>query len=360
MKQISVPYMQFRGGSSKGLYFLASDLPADPALRDQWLLSAVGRDARQIDGLGGADALTSKVAVVSLSTRADADIDYLFVQIVVGENRVDTTPNCGNILAGVGPFAIQRGMIAAGDPETTVRVHMLNSGKLCELILQTPKGEITYAGDTRIDGVPDTAAPVVCNYMDIAGSACGALLPTGNVIDVVDGIELTCVDNGMPVVVLRASDLGICGDETPAELNANETLKKKLQSIRLQIGPKMNLGDVDGAAVPKMCLISKPLHGGVINTRTFIPYQCHTAIGVLGAVSVATACILPGSVAAGIANASDENPLQLSVEHPSGELSVSLEIDNSGALPQVRRAGLLRTARLLSRGELFLPVNLDQ
>lgn len=349
-----VPYMQFRGGSSKGLYFLADDLPADPATRDQWLLSAMGRDARQIDGLGGANSLTSKAAVISKSTHADADVDYLFVQIVVGENRVDTTPNCGNILAGVGPFAIERGLLSAQDPETRVRVHMLNSGKLCELVLQTPGGLITYAGNARIDGVPGTAAPIVCNYTDIAGSACGSLLPTGNVVDVVDGVEVTCIDNGMPVVVLRATSMGLRGDETPAQLNANSDLKARLQSLRLQLGPMMNLGDVDGAAVPKMCMISAPSHGGVVNTRTFIPYQCHDAIGVLGAVSVATACILPGSVAQGLACVDQDSSAPLSIEHPSGEFSVSLDIDYSGALPQVRKAGLLRTARLLSRGELFI------
>lgn len=359
MIQLTIPYMQLRGGSSKGLYFLACDLPMDEELRRQMLLAAVGRDHRQIDGLGGADPLTSKVAIVSTSEREDADIDYLFVQVVVGENRVDTTPNCGNILAGVGPFAVEAGLIKANDGETHVQVHMVNSGKICELLLQTPNREMNYLGDTRIDGVPGTSAAIVCNYTGLAGSACGALLPTGNVLDVVDGIEITCIDNGMPVVVLRAVDMGIRGDESPDELNANESLKAKLQSIRLQIGSKMNLGDVDGASVPKMCMISPPNRGGVIDTRTFIPYKCHAAIGVLGAVSVATACILPGSVAVGIAEVpATDNPnelINMSIEHPSGEFSVSLEVDNSGDLPVVKKAGLLRTARLLSKGELYIP-----
>lgn len=362
MPQIPIPFIQFRGGSSKGLYFLASDLPSDSIVRDQWLLSAVGRDRRQIDGLGGGDALTSKVAIISPSTRADADVDYLFVQIVVGENRVDTTPNCGNILAGVGPFAVEQKLVKAVHPTTAVRVHMLNSGKVCELILHTPNEAMTYVGDARIDGVPGTSAPVICNYLDIAGSACGELLPTGNVVDEVDGIEVTCIDNGMPVVLVRARDLGIRGDESPAQLDADTSLKATLQSIRLQLGPMMNLGNVDGAAVPKMCLISAPLQGGVINTRTFIPYQCHTAIGVLGAVSVATACIMPGTVASDIARLPRGNPLQLSIEHPSGEFSVSLDIEGGGTIPgthnvvpKIRKVGLVRTARLLSRGELFLP-----
>lgn len=355
MVQHSVPFMQLRGGSSKGLYFLASDLPVDSEARDQLLLDAVGRDARQIDGLGGADPLTSKVAIISPSQRPDADIDYLFIQIVVGQNRVDSTANCGNILAGVGPFALEAGLMVVTGDSTTVRVHMVNSGKICELVMDTPNGAINYAGDARIDGVPGTAAPVICNYKDVAGSACGALLPTGNVVDRVDGIEITCVDNGMPVVVMRATDMGIVGDESPEQLNANEALKAKLQSIRLQIGPKMNLGDVDGASVPKMCLISAPKNGGVVHTRTFIPYRCHAAIGVLGAVSTATACIIPGSVAEGIGQIPPGNPVQMSVEHPSGEFSINLDIDRSGPIPEVKQAGLLRTARLLSRGELYLP-----
>lgn len=356
MVQNSVPFMQLRGGSSKGLYFLASDLPVDTEARDQLLLDAMGRDARQIDGLGGADPVTSKVAIVSPSQRPDADIDYLFIQVVVGQNRVDTTANCGNILAGVGPFAIESGLTVATGDSTTVRVHMVNSGKVCELVMDTPNGTMNYAGDARIDGVPGTAAPIICNYKDVAGSACGALLPTGNVVDRVDGIEVTCIDNGMPAVVMRATDMGIAGDESPEQLNANEALREKLQSIRLKMGEKMNLGNVDGASVPKMCLISAPKNGGVVHTRSFIPYRCHAAIGVLGAVSAATACIIPGSVAEGIGQIPPGNPVQMSVEHPSGELSINLDIDRSGTIPDVKQAGLLRTARLLSRGELYLPV----
>jgi 4-oxalomesaconate tautomerase len=364
MRQTLIPYMQFRGGSSKGVYFLASDLPEDKTRRDQVLLSALGRDASQIDGLGGANALTSKVAVVSKSNSSGVDLDYLFVQVVVGENRVDIRPNCGNILAGVGPFAIEAGLLEASDGETKVKINMLNSGKICELILQTPNRMMTYEGDTQIDGVSGTSAPIICNYSDTAGSACGSLLPTGNVIDEVDGIELTCIDNGMPVAVLRASDLNITGYETPDELNANDQLAQALESIRLQIGPKMNLGDVEGTAVPKICMISSPRSGGLVNTRTFIPYKCHPAIGVLGAVSVATACILPGSVATGLPKVGNHQISDLVgskvcstavlIEHPLGAISVTLEVDHGGILPKIKSAGLIRTARLLSRGELYV------
>ena len=353
--QRAIPCCLMRGGSSKGLYFQASDLPSNTAERDRILVAAMGSDARQIDGVGGAHPLTSKVAIVSPSAEDSADVDYLFAQVVVGEGRVDTTPNCGNMLAGVGPFAIEAGMIAAADPETRVRVRMVNSGNLCELVVQTPGGRVTYEGDARIDGVPGTAAPIVCNYLDVAGSVCGSLLPTGNAIDIVDGIEVTCIDNGMPVVVLRAKDLGIAGDETREALDADEALKQRLESIRLQIGPKMCLGDVTSKVVPKMSLISAARAGGHVNTRTFIPHDCHAAIGVLGAVSVATACILPGTVADGIAIVPTGSIKQMSVEHPSGEFSVTLEVAGTADAPQVRKAGLLRTARLILRGEVFVP-----
>ncbi|MEO8465604.1 MAG: 4-oxalomesaconate tautomerase [Gammaproteobacteria bacterium] len=344
-----------RGGSSKGLYFRKEDLPADEALRDRVIVAAMGSDARQIDGAGGAHPLTSKVAVVSKSTSPDADVDYLFVQVVVGEGRVDTTPNCGNILAGVAPFAIETGIIAARDRVTPVRVRMLNSDNLCELLIETPGKRVNYDGTARIDGVPGTAAPIVCNYLDVAGSATGSLLPTGNLRDLVDGIEVTCIDNGMPVVVMRARDLGISGYESPKELDANNEFKAKVESIRLQIGPRMNLGDVKTKVVPKMSVIAPARAGGHVCTRTLIPHDTHAAIGVLGAVSVATACILPGSVTAGIATVPDGPIKQMSVEHPTGEFSVTLEVGGTREQPRVLKAGLLRTARLIMRGEVLVP-----
>lgn len=349
--QQAIPFMQFRGGSSKGLYFLASDLPSEPVERNQIILAAVGRDTRQIDGLGGAHPLTSKVAVVSRSTRPDADVDFLFVQVVVGENRVDTTPNCGNILAGVGPFAIEAGLLPVQGDSTTVRVYMLNSESLCELTIQTPNGKVTYEGSAKIDGAPGTSAPVICNYLDVAGSICGALLPTGNTKDLIDGIPVTCIDNGMPVVVINAQALGKTGYETCAELSNDAEFRAKLEALRLKVGPLMNLGDVTHKVVPKMTVIAPPQRGGHVSTRTFIPHTCHDAIGVLGAVSVATACILPHSVAAGVAVIPEGNPKKLSVEHPSGEFSVELLQDSNG---NVIKSGLLRTARLLSRGEVYV------
>lgn len=358
--QTAIPYMQFRGGSSKGLFFKATDLPADEASRNEIILSAmegVGQgDSRQIDGLGGGTSLTSKVAIVSLSKDKDAEIDYLFLQVVIGKGKISTMQTCGNILAGVVPFAVECGMIKANNPTTSARVNMVNTGGICEVAIQTPGGKVNYAGNAKVDGVPGTAAPIICNYLETEGSTCGSLLPTGNVKDFVDGIEVTCIDNGMPEVIIRASDLGITGYEMPIELDANEILKNKLESIRLQIGHKMNLGDVKEKTVPKMCIISPPLNGGTVNTRTFIPHVCHEAIGVLGAVSTATACVLKGSVMDGIAIIYNKN--NLSIEHPTGEFTVCLNITSKNGNVIINQAGVVRTARLLSKGEVFVPGNI--
>ena len=352
--------MQIRGGSSKGLYFKADHLPADPDEKDRILLAAMAgcgpSDKRQIDGLGGGDPLTSKVGIVSLSSRDDADLNYEFVQILVGEGRADRTQNCGNILAGVAPFALETGMIQASDPETTVRIYMTNSASVCTVKLQTPGGVISYTGDAAIDGVPGTSAPIKCNYQDIAGSACGFLLPTGNPADTIDGIQVTCIDNGMPVVLLRASDLDRTGKESPDQLNGDTELKERLERIRLQAGIAMNLGDVSGKSVPKMTLISPPDNGGLVNTRSFIPQKVHAAIGVLASVTVATGCLIPGTVAADVACiGNSEGKSVYKIEHPSGDLTVNLVLDVSGEIPDVKEAGIIRTARALCRGEILLP-----
>jgi 4-oxalomesaconate tautomerase len=355
--QTKIPCVIQRGGTSKGPYFLASDLPNDPALRDRVLLSIMGSpDVRQIDGLGGADPLTSKVAIVSRSDRPGVDLDYLFCQVKVDQPLVDVTPNCGNMLAGVAPFALEHGLIDAADGTTSVRIHMVNSGNLCDAHIRTPGGIVDYDGDARIDGAPGTSAPVMIDFLDTAGSACGSLLPTGNVVDVVDGVEITCIDNGMPVVMLRAADVGATGYETRDELNAADDIKKRIESIRLQIGEAMNLGDVKEKVVPKMCLVSPPVNGGTINTRCFIPHVCHASIGVLAAVTVGTACVLPGSTVYDMADVPDGNPKLISVEHPTGEFSVELETgDPVDGIPTITRSALLRTTRRLMEGNALVP-----
>jgi 4-oxalomesaconate tautomerase len=358
-KQTRIPCVIQRGGTSKGPYFLASDLPSEPALRDRVLLAIMGSpDARQIDGLGGADPLTSKVAIVSKSTTDGIDLDYLFCQVKVDQPMVDVTPNCGNMLAGVAPFALEHGLVAATDGQTTLRIHMVNSGNLCDVHIRTPDGNVTYDGDARIDGAPGTSAPVLIDFLDTAGSACGSLLPTGNVVDEIDGVKITCIDNGMPVVLLKAADVGVTGYETRDALNADDDLKRRLESIRLQIGEAMNLGDVAEKVVPKMCLVSPAANGGTINTRCFIPHVCHASIGVLAAVTVGTACVLPGSTAYDIAEVPDGAAKLISVEHPSGEFSVELETGTPvNGIPQIERAALLRTTRRLMEGYALVPAD---
>lgn len=343
--------MWMRGGTSKGGYFLAGDLPVDTGARDAFLLRAMGSpDPRQIDGMGGADPLTSKVAVVKRSERPGVDVDYLFLQVFVDKPVVTGAQNCGNILAGIGPFAIERGLVPARDGETPVTIFMENTGQVAEALVPTPGGVVSYRGGARIDGVPGTAAPIPVEFRDTAGSSCGALLPTGNPVDEIDGVAVTCIDNGMPVVVLRAADVGVRGDETREELDADTALKARLEAIRLKAGPLMNLGDVRDTSVPKMSLVSRAMNGGAVSTRTFIPHRCHASIGVLGAVSVATACALPGSPAAALAVVPGGRRKSLSIEHPTGEMTVVLDTDGAG---HVTRAAILRTARKLFDGVIF-------
>lgn len=343
--------MWMRGGTSKGGYFLKGDLPADPSARDALLLKVMGSpDPRQIDGMGGADPLTSKVALVSKSARAGIDVDYLFLQVFVDQAIVSDAQNCGNILAGVGPFAIERGLVAAAEGETRVAIFMENTRQVAVATVRTPGGRVRYDGDARIDGVPGSHAPVPLEFRDTAGSSCGALLPTGKAVEEVNGIRVTLIDNGMPCVVMKAEDMGITGYEGRDSLDANEALKARIEAIRLAVGERMNLGDVREKSVPKMMLVAPPRHGGAITVRSFIPHRAHASIGVLGAVSVATACLIPGSPAAEVAAIPAGNPKTLSVEHPTGEMSCVLEMDEAGA---VKSAALLRTARKLMDGLVF-------
>ena len=343
--------MWMRGGTSKGGYFLATDLPADEGARNELLLRAMGSpDTRQIDGMGGANPLTSKVAVVSASDRDDADVDYLFLQVFVDQAIVTDAQNCGNILAGVGGFAIERGLVTAGKGVTDVRIFMRNTEQVATASIATPGGAVTYAGDEAIDGVPGTSAPVPLVFDDVAGSMCGALLPTGNQMDVVAGVEVTMIDNGMPIVVLRAVDMGITGYERPAELDADDALKARIEALRLACGPLMNLGDVREKSVPKMTMVAPAQDGGAFMTRSFIPHKCHDTIGVFAAVSAATASLLPDSPVAAMAAVPDGARKMMAVEHPNGATACVLHCDASG---QVQKAGMVRTARKLFDGVIF-------
>jgi 4-oxalomesaconate tautomerase len=343
--------MWMRGGTSKGGFFLAADLPQNTPQRDAFLLHAMGSpDPRQIDGMGGADPLTSKVAVVSKSDRDGVDVDYLFLQVFVDQAIVSDSQNCGNMLAGVGPFAIERGLVEATGDETQVAIFMVNTGQIAVAACQTPGGVPTYEGDARIDGVPGSSAPIPLEFRDTAGSSCGALLPTGNAVDTIEGVACTLIDNGMPCVVFKAEDVGVTGYEDRDTLDNATELKARIEAIRLKAGPMMNLGDVTEKSVPKMMLVAPPAHGGAVTVRSFIPHRAHATIGVLGAVSVATACLVPGSPAADVADIPDGRRKTLSVEHPTGEMSCVLELDDAG---QVATAALLRTARKLMDGVIF-------
>ena len=357
--------MLMRGGTSRGPFFLEADLPADTAARDRVLLAAMGSpDPRQIDGLGGAHPLTSKAGIVRRSATPGVDLDFLFAQLQPNNDTVDVTPNCGNMLAAVLPFALERGLLPIADGLTTARILTLNTGMQCDVTVQTPGRKLQYGGDARIDGVPGTAAPISINFLDTAGSVCPSLLPSGQVRDrvAVEGeepfdVDATLIDNGMPMVLVRAADFGVTGYESVAEMNANTALRARLEALRLAAGPLMGLGDVKARNYPKMCLIAAPRAGGAVATRCFIPHVCHESIGVLAAVTIATACVLHGSVADGIATVPGGLQKTLSIEHPTGEFSVELELDPNHP-EQVARAALLRTARPIMRGEVLIPAHI--
>jgi 4-oxalomesaconate tautomerase len=343
-----------RSGTSRGLYLEARDLPADAAARDDLLLRLMGTpDPRQIDGLGGATTLTSKVAVVSPSEDPEVDVDYLFLQLGVDEATVSDRQNCGNILAGVGPFAVERGLVPAAGDETSVRIRMVNSGSVAVAPFPTPEGRVEYRGDVAIAGVPGTAAPVVLDFADTEGSATGALLPTGHVRDTVEGIEVTCVDNGMPVVLALAESFGLTGHEPHEQLAADAALLDRVDTFRRKAAELMGMGDVSRASVPKTVLLAPPRDGGQVSTRSFIPVQPHTSIGVLGAVSVVTGMLLPGAVGSELTAGWPQGTSQVDVEHPTGHLLVDVVVDASATPPRVVRSGVVRTARKLFDGTAY-------
>lgn len=351
--------MLMRGGTSKGAYFLASDLPEDPTERDDLLLRVMGTpDPRQIDGLGGAHPLTSKVAVVSPSADPGADVDYLFLQIGVDEAFVTDRQNCGNLLAGVGPFAVERGLVPAGQERTSVRIRMVNTGGLATATFATPSGAVDYDGDLAIDGVPGTAGAIALDFEGTAGSSTGALFPTGAVADDVDGVpglgtvRVTCVDNGMPTVLIRAADLGLAGDESPERLEADATLRYRLEAIRFAAAERMGLGDVSQATVPKLVLLSAPRGGGAIATRSFLPHRVHTSIGVLGALTVAAGVLPEGSVGHDLATSPGPGD-PFAIEHPTGHFDVDVAVAPSGDGWTVERSAALRTARRIFEGTVF-------
>jgi 4-oxalomesaconate tautomerase len=354
--QTKIPCVLMRGGTSRGPFFLASDLPADPQQRDEVLLAVMGSPHDyQVDGIGGANPLTSKVAIISKSQHPDADVDYLFAQVLINEKLVDTKPNCGNMLVAVGPFAIEAGLVPAKHPETVVRIFNVNTQSQVESIVQTPNGVVTYAGDTAIDGVPGAAAPVKLNFKSAAGAVTGKLLPTGRPLDRIDGIDVSCVDMAMPMVLMPAEQLGKTGHESAAELDADKALFARMEAVRRKAGQMMGMGDVSKLVVPKIGLLTAPSQGGTITSRYFVPYSCHKAHAVTGTVCVASACAIPGTVAARVAPRLTAPQGVIKIEHPSGMIAIDLDVDLAGDKPVIRRAALIRTARRLFDGHVYVP-----
>ncbi len=351
---LSIPCVLMRAGTSRGPFFLRDWLPEGDEARNQALIGAIGAsDPLQLDGLGGGSTLNSKVAIVSRSSQPDCDLDYLFAQVGVGHQSVDTRPNCGNMLSGVVPFAIDQGLIPAQDGSTTARVFNVNTGSRIDITVRTPGGKVTYEGDARIDGVAGTAAPVLLNFLDAWGAITGQLFPTGQRIDTIDGVELTCIDAAMPLMIMRATDLGMSGRERPAELDANTALLARIEALRLQAGQRMGLGDVSGSVVPKPVLVSAGDSAHSITSRYFTPHKCHASHAVTGAIGVATAFALPGTVASGQAMTAGRHALV--VLHPAGQIDVEVTLQGEGAQASVQSAALVRTVRKIMQGVLHLP-----
>lgn len=354
--QTKIPCVQMRGGTSRGPFFLASDLPTDAKTRDEVLLAVMGSPHEyQVDGIGGANPLTSKVAIIGKSRNPDADVDYLFAQVLIDEALVDTKPNCGNMLVAVGPFAIETGLVPARHPETVVRIFNVNTQVLVEAIVQTPGGRVTYEGDAAIDGVRGTAAPVKLNFKSAIGSVTGKLLPTGRPIDVIDGIEVSFVDAAMPVILMRAEQFGKTGQETAVELDADRALFERMEAIRRKAGELAGMGDVSKLVVPKIALLARPAKGGTIASRYFVPYSCHKAHAVTGTVCVAAACAIPGTVASKLVSLPPAPQGIVQIEHPSGMIAIDLDATLSGPQPAIHRAALIRTARRIFEGNVLIP-----
>ena len=355
--QVGIPAALMRGGTSRGLYFERADLPVDPGARDRFLLAAMGSpDPRQIDGAGGANPLTSKVAIVGPSPTHEVDVEYLFAQVLVEQAVVDLNPTCGNILAGVGAFAIERGMIEADDGETRVRIHMVNTGGLAEAVVQTPGRRVRYDGDVAIDGVPGTSAPVVLNLLRCVGTKTGAMLPSGRPLDEIDGVPVTLIDVAMPMMLMRADSLGKTGYESPAELDADTAFLARVERMRRTAGELMGMGDVSGMVIPKVSLVAPPRSGHGVSSRYLVPTRTHQAHAATGAICVASAAVAPGTVASQVARIDMAlKPLVVAVEHPAGRMEVSLDVRPAPDGIEVASAGFVRTARLIFDGRIYVP-----
>lgn len=351
-----IPASLYRGGTSKGPLILAHELPRNRRTLDAVLLAAMGSPhPRQVDGIGGAETLTSKIAVIAKSARPGHDVDYLFVQVNPESDIVDYSSNCGNMLSAVGPYAIESGLVAAGDPQSRVRIYNINTNSTIEVILQTPHGEITYEGDAEISGVPGRAAAVKQNFAGTVGSKTGKLLPTGQASETIDGIEVTCIDVAVPMVIVPAQAVGKSGYESKAQLDADTALIARLEKIRVEAGHRMGLGDCSRLVIPKPVLVAPPVAGGTIASRDFVPFNCHATYSVTGSMALSTACMMDGTVAHRLAKLSSSNRQTIGIEHPSGVLEVEVAVEGAGEAFRLVEANLLRTCRKLFEGFICIP-----
>ena len=356
MGETAIPFYFFRGGTSRGPYFRREDLPEDRETLARVLVATLGAGHRlNIDGIGGGAAVTTKVAMLSRSEAPDCDIDYFFAQVSVEEPLVDFKPTCGNILSGVGPAAIEMGLVAPQGDTTRVRIRSVNTGAKVEAVVQTPGGRVEYEGEAAIDGVPGTAAPIYLNFMDVVGSSTGALLPTGALREVIDGIEVTCMDVAMPICIARADAFGLTGYETVEALDANRAFSARMEPIRQEAGRRMGLGDVSKSVTPKFAVLAPPRQGGTIAARYFMPWNCHPTMAVTGAQCLASCVLTPGSIAEGLFAPPAGRPALVLIEHPGGAIDVTVDYETDAGGFHLRSAGLLRTARLLARGEVMVP-----
>lgn len=347
-----------RGGTSRGPYFNSGDLPDDRDALARVLITAMGAGSPlQVDGIGGGQPTTSKVAMLSASDHEWADVNYFFGQVNAERAEVDFAPSCGNMLAGVGPAALEMGLVAPAGPETRVRIHAVNTGALVEAVVQTPGGNVEYEGEAKVDGVPGTAAPVILNFMDVVGSKTGGLFPTGSTTDIIDDLEVTCIDAAMPMVIARAGDLGLTGYESPAEMDANRAFYERMEPLRIKAGELMGLGDVSQSVIPKIGILSAPREGGTINGRYFMPWKCHPSYPVTGSICTSACVLASGTVASGLAQRDGQVPTPVKIEHPLGAIDVLVDWEESDGAFQLKSAGLLRTARKLFTGTVSIPAS---
>jgi len=355
MKQTAIPYLFMRGGTSRGPFFHKGDLPQDRETLSKVLVSALGSGHElNIDGLGGGNSVTTKVAILSKSDHEWADIDYFFAQVSVLDGKVDYTPTCGNILSAVGPAAIEMGLHPITGETTDVKVRATNTDALVTVTVQTPNGEIQYDGDTAIDGVPGTAARIDLKFRDVAGAVTGKLLPTGSEMDTIDGIDVSCIDVAMPMVIARATDFGLTGHESAEELNANREFYARMEAIRCKAGEKMGLGDVSKSVVPKFGLVAPPAKGGTVAARYLVPWVTHPTMAATGSQCISSCVLIKGSVADGMIERPEGSPVTVTLEHPMGQIDVLVEYSDGNRF-EIHSAGLARTARKLARGELYIP-----